>query len=343
MTPLQQRSYLATQGVAGEGGQFGDPEVRDFYLDTLLYNLTDRSGNLAQDAALLPIENQYLGQTFGVRTDQSLSGILKDLLRLSGRNAPEETAARMDMLSRDLEEQERGERTGNEPFGDIGVSMAPDIGLEEGTLAGAIAAGLAGVPGLGVFGPVAGTLQGQPGVQGPIAPEVGSREFADTVSAGKFGSAIADMMSHGLNVAPTRRGLFGWGGRGGGSGMTAAGYAGLPGPAGTFGPTGFTPGSPFSNISPSKGGGFYGGRDGGGSGMGGGGDFSGVGTGPGEDMGAGMLHGGGMVSESEKPGQAQDVTKTLQEGEYVMSRSAVEAFGKPIFDALNKYAKRKSA
>lgn len=72
--------------------------------------------------------------------------------------------------------------------------------------------------------------------------------------------------------------------------------------------------------------------------MGGGVDTEAIGKG---GPGVGQLHGGGPVSESEKPGQAQDVNKTLQEGEYVMSRDAVKAFGTEIFNALNKAAKKR--
>ena len=254
---------------------------------------------------------------------KGLESVLNDLIKLSGRTVAEE----MDLVSRNVEERERGERTGNEPFGDVGVSMPPNVGLGEGTLAGALAAGLTGALGLGPAGAaVGGMLGGQPGVQGPIAPQVGTREFANTVAAGDFAGAIADMQSHGLGVG---MGDFATQGELAGGSFTDPGH-----------PAGGSSGGRGAAAGPYGGGRGGGGRGGGG---GGGGDFSGVGTGPGGDMGAGMLHGGGMISEGEKPGYAQDVNKTLQEGEYVMNRAAVEAFGKPIFDALNKAAKRKSS
>lgn len=93
---------------------------------------------------------------------------------------------------------------------------------------------------------------------------------------------------------------------------------------------------------------------GGGSSGGGGGiaganrdEAMGRGTGPG-GFGAGhagpgggvVLHEGGYLHEDMVPGQnGADVPATLQEGEYVMSPEAVEAFGPQTFERMNNLAK----
>jgi hypothetical protein len=116
-------------------------------------------------------------------------------------------------------------------------------------------------------------------------------------------------------------GMQGWGGgqsnMGGGSFDVADDPHGL-GPGGDAGSGGGAGGSP-------------------GGGSPGGGGVGGPGGGEG---GTADYHQGGKISEKEKPGTAQDVDKTLQEGEFVMSRAAVQAFGDKLFEVLNNAAKK---
>lgn len=82
LSPQQQRSRIATMGVAGEDARFRDDAARDYYRNLSLYTLTDPSGNVASGARVLPIERQYLKQVYGQepRTD-SIESYLSALLR----------------------------------------------------------------------------------------------------------------------------------------------------------------------------------------------------------------------------------------------------------------------
>lgn len=68
LDPMQQRSYLATQGSMGSG--IGD-EDKDYYLGLLKRNLIDESGQLGNmSSALLPVERNYLSR-LGLPTDNT--------------------------------------------------------------------------------------------------------------------------------------------------------------------------------------------------------------------------------------------------------------------------------
>lgn len=82
MTPLQQRSSIATQATSGGGGAYTDPAVQDYYRNLALQSLTSSSGRVQSGAFVLPIERQYLSTVFGVEPrNQSVSSFLSALLR----------------------------------------------------------------------------------------------------------------------------------------------------------------------------------------------------------------------------------------------------------------------
>lgn len=68
LDPMQQRSYLASQGVFGGG--IGNQE-KDYYLQLLQRNLIDEGGQLGNiNQALLPVERNYLSR-LGLPTDNT--------------------------------------------------------------------------------------------------------------------------------------------------------------------------------------------------------------------------------------------------------------------------------
>ncbi len=69
LDPMQQRSYLATQG--SQGGGIGD-EDKSYYMNLLQRNLIDEGGQLGNmNEALLPVERNYLSR-MGLPTDNTL-------------------------------------------------------------------------------------------------------------------------------------------------------------------------------------------------------------------------------------------------------------------------------
>lgn len=68
LDPMQQRSYLATQG--SQGGGIGD-EDKNYYLQLLQRNLIDEGGQMGNiNEALLPVERNYLSR-LGLPTDNT--------------------------------------------------------------------------------------------------------------------------------------------------------------------------------------------------------------------------------------------------------------------------------
>jgi hypothetical protein len=68
LDPMQQRSYLATQG--SQGGGLGD-EAKNYYTNLLQRNLIDENGQQQNiNSALLPVERNYLS-TLGLPTDNT--------------------------------------------------------------------------------------------------------------------------------------------------------------------------------------------------------------------------------------------------------------------------------
>lgn len=166
---------------------------------------------------------------------------------------------------------------------------------------------LSGSPFLGTtIGKMFQDLFGPYGVIGPERPIVGTDLFAKMVAAGRQADVANQIQSEPFLSSPMDP------------------FSGPGGEPGGFGPVGLSEADELNEFG------------GGGGGMGGGDDMSGVGTGPGEDMGGGMVHGGGLISEAERPGTAQDVNKTLQEGEFVVRREAVQALGPAFLRRLNR-------
>lgn len=80
MTPLQQRSAIATGGVSGDGGMYRDPAVVDYYRNLAFSSFVGEGG--APIGEPLPIESQYLEQVLGESTrSPGVGGFLNALAR----------------------------------------------------------------------------------------------------------------------------------------------------------------------------------------------------------------------------------------------------------------------
>lgn len=93
MTPLQQRSRIATFGTAGEEGAFRGQEAQDVFKNILLRSILDAQNQIAPNARILPIEAQYARQVMGsdVSQDQSVENFARTLMGLPER-VPDPTA-----------------------------------------------------------------------------------------------------------------------------------------------------------------------------------------------------------------------------------------------------------
>jgi hypothetical protein len=272
-------------GTAGDLSAFSDPAAKDYYTQLLVHGLTDPAGALLPGAQLLPVENQFLAQAFGLNpTEMGLEATLQSLLGSPAARSP-------------------GGAQGGIP-GAINPARGGDQGTPQGP---------------------------NPSIRGAELPD----DFTSTLAGASMGlgfTPLAPVGALGLAATPVA--------------AAAEGLQSMFGPGVVGGPVAPQVGtgqigavSPSPSIDVSQSGRGFGGM-GPGAGPSGGSDMSGVGTGAGEDMGAGMLHSGGKISEGEKAGTAQDVNKTLQEGEFVMSRAAVQAFGDKLFEVLNEAGKR---
>lgn len=79
MTPLQQRSAIASRGVAGQGGAYTSPEAQEYYSNLLQRALIGESGDLAGLDTLLPIDMQFLAQVMGIENPADTSALLSAL------------------------------------------------------------------------------------------------------------------------------------------------------------------------------------------------------------------------------------------------------------------------
>lgn len=61
MTPLQQRSAIATQATSGDGA-FNDPEALKYYRQLALSSLIDDTGKAADVSEITDIEKQFMRQ-----------------------------------------------------------------------------------------------------------------------------------------------------------------------------------------------------------------------------------------------------------------------------------------
>lgn len=78
MSPLQRRSYIATQGISGEQGLYRSQEAKDYYSNLLARTLISPTGQLGDFNQLLPIEMQYL-QALGIPGWKDTAGLLGGL------------------------------------------------------------------------------------------------------------------------------------------------------------------------------------------------------------------------------------------------------------------------
>ena len=78
MSPLQRRSYIATQGISGEQGLYRSKEAKDYYSNLLARTLIGPTGELGDYNQLLPIEMQYL-QALGIPGWNDTKGLLGGL------------------------------------------------------------------------------------------------------------------------------------------------------------------------------------------------------------------------------------------------------------------------
>jgi hypothetical protein len=78
MSPLQRRSYIATQGISGEQGLYRSKEAKDYYSNLLARTLIGPTGQLGDFNQLLPIEMQYL-QALGIPGWKDTAGLLGGL------------------------------------------------------------------------------------------------------------------------------------------------------------------------------------------------------------------------------------------------------------------------
>jgi hypothetical protein len=78
MSPLQRRSYIATQGISGEQGLYRSQEAKDYYSNLLARTLIGPTGQLGDYNQLLPIEMQYL-QALGIPGWKDTAGLLGGL------------------------------------------------------------------------------------------------------------------------------------------------------------------------------------------------------------------------------------------------------------------------
>jgi hypothetical protein len=78
MSPLQRRSYIATQGISGEQGLYRSQEAKDYYGNLLARTLISPTGQLGDYNQLLPIEMQYL-QALGIPGWKDTAGLLGGL------------------------------------------------------------------------------------------------------------------------------------------------------------------------------------------------------------------------------------------------------------------------
>lgn len=81
MTPVQQRSQIATQASSGEDSAYRDPEVLEYYRKLAMHSLTNNKGQAMGD--VLPIEREYLDRVLGQSPrNDSTASFLSALLRV---------------------------------------------------------------------------------------------------------------------------------------------------------------------------------------------------------------------------------------------------------------------
>ena len=65
LSPLQQRTAIATGGVASDNSIYRDKATRDYYINLLMRDLIGQGGALGDYGMITPVEHQYLAQVLG--------------------------------------------------------------------------------------------------------------------------------------------------------------------------------------------------------------------------------------------------------------------------------------
>lgn len=81
MTPLQQRTAVATGGTQADAGIYRDPAIVDFYRNLALFDLTQPGGAPRGGVNVTPIERQYVTQ-MGAQPGDSVQDFLTALAGL---------------------------------------------------------------------------------------------------------------------------------------------------------------------------------------------------------------------------------------------------------------------
>jgi hypothetical protein len=84
MTPLQQRSAIATQATSGGDKSFNDPETLKYYRQLALSSLMDDKGGVAPNTDITDIEKQFMRQLGQEPRNDSTESFLSALERAIG-------------------------------------------------------------------------------------------------------------------------------------------------------------------------------------------------------------------------------------------------------------------
>lgn len=83
MTPLQQRSALATYGTAGEAGGYRSDPAQEYYKNLFLRNVLGEQGEVLGGAQVLPVEAQYAQRMgYDVTSDMGVENFARALSEL---------------------------------------------------------------------------------------------------------------------------------------------------------------------------------------------------------------------------------------------------------------------
>ena len=94
MTPLQQRSMLATYGTGGESGAYRSEPAQEYFRNLFLRNVLGDQGEIVSGARVLPVEAQYAREGLGLDVTPETS--VENFARaLSGLPSSEQVAEYM--------------------------------------------------------------------------------------------------------------------------------------------------------------------------------------------------------------------------------------------------------
>lgn len=337
LTPLQQRSAIATPGVGTGGGLFRSDDVFDFYSNLLSNQLIDDQGNITNEnlrESLLPIERQFITQQLGFEptsTSDLLSAMGIDTSGPVTSDNVNEAFRNVFTTGRRQEFGEGGDRNPGGPQTGVGriaavssptTEEAAGIAALGPALAAALTPGLAPIAAMGALGAGASTGFSNLGdlgvVGGPTRPQMGTTSFRDTIGLGKAAEARGRL---GEGISPPDRAFNQRSANRSFRGGDRGGLGGTPGADRARGRGGQGLGFAYGGlIDESKGQMIN--------------TIRGYATG-----GEIMPNDPTFMPQPEGPG-VDDVSITAQTGEYVINRPAVEMFGPEFFDILNDMAMR---